>query len=83
MPTTSKSGVGQYFTPRSLIQAIVDVMRPTAGMRVCDPAAGTGGFLLAAHEKMMPEQPTPAISGFCAMSRSAAGRSWTRLLGCA
>ena len=47
-----KSGAGQYFTPRSLIQAIVDVTRPTAGMRVCDPAAGTGGFLLAAHEKM-------------------------------
>jgi len=47
-----KSGVGQHFTPRSLIQAIVDVMRPAAGMRVCDPAAGTGGFLLAAHEKM-------------------------------
>jgi type I restriction enzyme M protein len=47
-----KSGAGQYFTPRSLIQAIVDVMRPTAVMRVCDPAAGTGGFLLAAYERM-------------------------------
>jgi len=47
-----KSGAGQYFTPRPLIRAIVDVMRPTAGMRVCDPAAGTGGFLLAAYEQM-------------------------------
>ena len=47
-----KSGAGQYFTPRSLIRAIVDVMRPTAGRRVCDPAAGTGGFLLAACEQM-------------------------------
>ena len=47
-----KSGAGQYFTPRPLIQAIVDVMRPTAAMRVCDPAAGTGGFLLAAYERM-------------------------------
>ena len=47
-----KSGAGQYFTPRSLIKAIVDVMRPTASMRVCDPAAGTGGFLLAAYERM-------------------------------
>ena len=37
-----KSGAGQYFTPRPLIRAIVDVMRPTASMRVCDPAAGTG-----------------------------------------
>ena len=40
-----KTGAGQYFTPRPLIQAIVDVMRPMASMRVCDPAAGTGGFL--------------------------------------
>ena len=47
-----KSGAGQYFTPRPLIQAIVDVMRPTATMQVCDPAAGTGGFLLAAYEQM-------------------------------
>ena len=47
-----KSGAGQYFTPRPLIQAMVDVMRPTAQMRVCDPAAGTGGFLLAAYERM-------------------------------
>jgi type I restriction enzyme M protein len=45
-----KSGAGQYFTPRPLIRAIVEVMRPEPGMRVCDPAAGTGGFLLAAYE---------------------------------
>ncbi len=47
-----KSGAGQYFTPRPLIQAIVDVMRPLASHRVCDPAAGTGGFLLSAYEHM-------------------------------
>ena len=47
-----KSGAGQYFTPRPLIQAIVDVMRPVAANRVCDPAAGTGGFLLSAYEHM-------------------------------
>src|SRR5712692_1073443 len=47
-----KSGAGQYFTPRALIHAIVDVMRPTASMHICDPAAGTGGFLLAAYEQM-------------------------------
>ena len=46
----TKSGAGQYFTPRSLIQAVVDVMRPTPGIRICDPACGTGGFLLAAHD---------------------------------
>ena len=45
-----KSGAGQYFTPRPLIRAIVEVMRPEPGMRICDPACGTGGFLLAAHE---------------------------------
>jgi type I restriction enzyme M protein len=45
-----KTGAGQYFTPRPLIQAIVEVMRPEPGMTICDPACGTGGFLLAAHE---------------------------------
>jgi type I restriction enzyme M protein len=45
-----KTGAGQYFTPRPLIRAIVDVMRPEPGMTICDPACGTGGFLLAAHE---------------------------------
>lgn len=45
-----KGGAGQYFTPRPLIQAIVEVMRPLPGMTVCDPACGTGGFLLAAHD---------------------------------
>lgn len=47
-----KSGAGQYFTPRPLIRAIVDVMRPRLGERICDPACGTGGFLLAALEVM-------------------------------
>jgi type I restriction enzyme M protein len=45
-----KTGAGQYFTPRPLIGAIVDVMQPEPGMRICDPACGTGGFLLAAHD---------------------------------
>jgi len=45
-----KSGAGQYFTPRALIRAIVEVTQPEPGLRVCDPACGTGGFLLAAHE---------------------------------
>jgi type I restriction enzyme M protein len=44
----TKSGAGQYFTPRVLIDAIVEVMRPAAGKTIIDPAAGTGGFLLAA-----------------------------------
>ena len=47
-----KSGAGQYFTPRSLISAMVDVTRPQIGETVCDPACGTGGFLLAAYDYM-------------------------------
>ena len=47
-----KSGAGQYFTPRSLIQAMVDVAQPKIGETVCDPACGTGGFLLAAYDYM-------------------------------
>ncbi len=45
-----KSGAGQYFTPRPLIKAMVEVIRPEPGMTICDPACGTGGFILAAHD---------------------------------
>jgi type I restriction enzyme M protein len=52
-----KGGAGQYFTPRALIAAMVDVMapqKPGSGhdgeYKICDPACGTGGFLLAAHD---------------------------------
>ena len=45
-----KTGAGQYFTPRPLIQAVVGVMRPGPDTTICDPACGTGGFLLAAHD---------------------------------
>jgi type I restriction enzyme M protein len=45
-----KGGAGQYFTPRALIKAIVDVVRPAPGETVNDPACGTGGFLLAAYD---------------------------------
>ena len=47
-----KSGAGQYFTPRSLIKAMVDVTRPQIGETVADPACGTGGFLLTAYDYM-------------------------------
>lgn len=43
-----KSGAGQYFTPRPLIDCIVRLMKPKAGEIIQDPAAGTGGFLVAA-----------------------------------
>ena len=45
----SPKGAGQYFTPRELIKAIVEVMRPKPDETICDPACGTAGFLLAAH----------------------------------
>lgn len=47
-----KSGAGQYFTPRPLIQAMVDCIHPRIGETVCDPACGTGGFLLTAYDYM-------------------------------
>jgi type I restriction enzyme M protein len=50
-------GAGQYFTPWALIRAIVDVMRPAPGETIGDPACGTGGFLLAAHEFIVREHP--------------------------
>ena len=45
-----KGGAGQYFTPRPLIAAIVEAVAPQPGQTICDPACGTGGFLLAAHD---------------------------------
>ena len=44
-----KSGAGQYFTPRPLIDSMVEVMSPTLEDIIQDPAAGTGGFLIAAN----------------------------------
>ena len=53
----TKSGAGQYFTPRALISAMVDVMQPTPDMRICDPACGTGGFFLAAYDYIIKHNP--------------------------
>ena len=53
----TKSGAGQYFTPRPLIQAIVDAIQPKPGETICDPACGTGGFLLAAHDAIVHHHP--------------------------
>lgn len=47
-----KSGAGQYFTPRPLIEAMVEVINPRIGETVHDPACGTGGFLLSAYDHM-------------------------------
>ncbi|MBI2359862.1 MAG: SAM-dependent DNA methyltransferase [Deltaproteobacteria bacterium] len=52
-----KTGAGQYFTPRPLIAGIVDVIAPKPGETVCDPACGTGGFILAAHDYVVNHYP--------------------------
>jgi type I restriction enzyme M protein len=59
------SGAGQYFTPRDLIAGIVDVIDPKPGDTVVDPACGTGGFLLVAHEHAArgAESLTPTLRG--------------------
>jgi len=46
----TKSGAGQYFTPRPLIKAMVEVIQPKPGETIYDPACGTGGFLLATYD---------------------------------
>jgi type I restriction enzyme M protein len=45
-----KGGAGQYFTPRPLISAVVECVNPKIGETICDPACGTGGFLLDAYQ---------------------------------
>ena len=59
-----KSGAGQYFTPRALIKAMVDVVDPKITETVADPACGTGGFLLAAFEHMKPQSREIAKQNF-------------------
>jgi type I restriction enzyme M protein len=49
----TKSGAGQYFTPRALIRAMVECMRPEPGKTIADPACGTGGFFLAAYDYLV------------------------------
>ena len=51
-----KSGAGQYFTPRVLINAMVELMKPALGDVILDPAAGTGGFLIGANHYMFPNR---------------------------
>ncbi len=52
-----KSGAGQYFTPRALIQAMVEAIAPAPHETICDPACGTGGFLFTAHNYIVSHYP--------------------------
>jgi len=49
----TKSGAGQYFTPRSLIQTMVQCMQPEPDQVIADPACGTGGFFLSAYDYLV------------------------------
>ena len=61
----TKSGAGQYFTPRALIQAMVACVAPEPGKTIADPACGTGGFFLAAYDYLVKQRTlTPAQKRF-------------------
>ena len=59
-----RGGAGQYFTPRPVIRAIVEVMRPEPMMQISDPACGTGGFLLAAYDYLESRVTTPEEAAY-------------------
>ena len=54
----TKSGAGQYFTPRVLIEAMVECVQPEPGKTIADPACGTGGFFLGAYDWLTREGST-------------------------
>ncbi len=75
-----KGDAGQYFTPRPLIAARVEVMAPQPGQTICDPACGTGGFLLAAHDYLVKHRQldkAKARNASFATAPSTASNSWT------
>ena len=53
----TKSGAGQYFTPRALIRAVVECVRPEPGKTIADPASGTGGFVLTSYDFLVANYP--------------------------
>jgi type I restriction enzyme M protein len=79
----TKSGAGQYFTPRALIKSMVDVMQPRPGERVADPCCGTGGFLPRTTTSPRTTSSTATRSAFSATMPSREPRSWTTPRDCA
>ena len=71
-----KSGAGQYFTPRPLIRAIVECMRPEPMKTVVDPACGTGGFILAAYDYLTNNKNYQLNREQRAFLKSGAFRGW-------
>lgn len=67
----TKSGAGQYFTPRALIDAIVKCVDPKPREVICDPACGTGGFLLAAYQHIRSCNPGLTASQLRSLSTKA------------
>ncbi len=70
-PNEKKSGAGQYFTPRPLIDSMVAVMQPTLDDIIQDPAAGTGGFLIAANRYLREHSDPDALDRGAATQVSA------------
>ncbi|MEV7720562.1 N-6 DNA methylase [Streptomyces sp. NPDC088184] len=62
MSTDTKTGAGQYYTPRPLIEAIVQCMQPGIDDTVIDPACGTGGFLIKASDYLVDHFPSDATA---------------------
>ena len=60
--TEKKSGAGQYFTPRVLINAMVELMKPNLDDVIVDPTAGTGGFLISAHHYIQQHNDVNALN---------------------
>ena len=48
--TTFRGELGQFFTPRPVVEFMVDLLNPQEGQLICDPASGSGGFLIRAFE---------------------------------
>lgn len=52
LSNTFRGELGQFFTPRTVVEFMVDVLEPTQGELICDPCAGSGGFLIRVFEKI-------------------------------